>query len=49
VGGSGHGLVEVVTRHLPGGIEENDKKETISAVPTGIRTECLLNTNLESY
>jgi hypothetical protein len=40
--GSGHGLIEVLSRHLPGETEENDEKPVrITVVPTEIRTDHL--------
>jgi hypothetical protein len=45
--GSGRGLIEVFSRHLPGRSEE--KHVTISGVLAEIRNEYIPNTSLERY
>jgi hypothetical protein len=44
------GLVEVISRHFPGGIEENHETSFRKAnVPVEIRAKHFLNTSQESY
>jgi hypothetical protein len=47
--GSGHGLIEVLFRNLPGGTEENHENLRIAGVSDYIPTEHSLNVNLELY
>jgi hypothetical protein len=49
--GSGCGLIEALSRNLPGGTEENleNPKSGQAGVQGGIRTEHLPNTRLERY
>lgn len=48
--GSNPGLIEVLSRHLPGVTEENyEKSVRIATVPAEIWTEHITNTNVERY
>jgi hypothetical protein len=50
VEGSGHGLIEVLSRHFPGGTDKSHENTTrISSDPAEIRTEHFLNTSRERY
>jgi hypothetical protein len=45
--GSGRGLIEVLSQHLPGEAEENDENPVrITGVPTEIRTDHLHSISL---
>jgi hypothetical protein len=48
--GSGRGLMELLSRNLPAGTEENhDKPVVLVGVSSNIRTKCLPNTSPECY
>jgi hypothetical protein len=48
--GDDRDLIEVLSRHLPGGTEENyETSVRIASVPAEIRTEHIPNTSLERY
>jgi hypothetical protein len=47
--GCGHGLVEILTWHLPERTQENNNKLRITAFPAELRNEDLPNTSAENF
>jgi hypothetical protein len=48
--GSGRGLIEIISRHLPGGTRDNNENpQSAAGPPAGIRSEYLLSTSLECH